>query len=161
MKKTKQQRKSRRSRKPQTKKLGRGFLRQNFPNVRHVVDATSGVQVEVSSRDSQEGQKNQPTECAMAKALRRDSHADGVVIGLSRSYVIKGDTAIRYMTPETVAREITSFDRHQDFAPGTYALAPMSPSQRQDAPRPGKPSSGSYPRRVVHKRTVRVRTLKT
>jgi hypothetical protein len=41
--------------------------------------------------------------------------------------LIKGNTAYRYITPESVVREIISFDRHQDFAPGDYGL--RSPSK--------------------------------
>jgi len=113
--------------KRRVKKLkGRGFLRQHFPKVKEVVDAVKGVQVAVLPRDNIEGRKNQPSECAMAKAMRRDFKADGVIIGLSTSYIIKGERAIRYETPESVSREITSFDRHHDFAQAStrYRLSP-------------------------------------
>lgn len=140
------------------KPSGKSFLRKHFPQVREVIDATKPVKVVVSAKDNTDGQKNQPTECAMAKAMRREFKADGVIIGLSVSYIIKGTQAIRYKTTDTVAREITSFDRHQDFAPGVYGLSPISPANRTDHPR-GKPS-GTNPARMVHKTTARVRTLK-
>jgi hypothetical protein len=145
--------------KRRVKKLkGHGFLRQHFPKVTEVVDATKGVRVTIKQRDTIEGRKNQPTECAMAKAMRRDFDADGVVIGMSYSYLIKGERATRYKTPPSVAREITSFDRHQDFAPGEYGLGPISPSQRLGHRSSGSSGPRSHP--VVHKRTVRVRTMK-
>ncbi len=136
----------------------RGFLRRHFPKVTEVVDATRGVKVVVKESDNVVGRKNQPTECAMAKAMKREFDADGIIIGLSTSYIIRGEKATRYETPETVSREITSFDRHQDFAPGVYGLAPVSPSRRSGQPS-GK-SSGRKTRPIVHKRTVRVRTLR-
>jgi len=135
------------------------FLRRHFPNVEEVADATKPVKVIVKSSDSVTGKRKAPTECAMARAMKREFDADGVIIGLSRSYIIKGRKAIRYHTPDTVARELVSFDRHHDFAPGIYSLSPMSPSSLQRSGT-GTPSSGSNPARIVHKRTVRVRTLK-
>lgn len=135
----------------------RSFLHRHFPQVTEIVDATKAVRVTVGIEDNIKGKKNQPTECAMARAMRRDFNADGIIIGLSRSYIIKGKKAIRYQTTDTVAREIVSFDRHQDFAPGTYALSPISPSTRHGG---GRASSGTHPNRLVHKQTARVRTLK-
>ena len=79
------------------------------------------------------------------------------------SYVIKGKSAIRFATPERVQREIVSFDRHQDFAPGEYHLTPKSPSSRLgkshrcEKRRPG--GAGKTPKRKVHKSNVRVRLL--
>lgn len=142
----------------------KGFLRTKFPRVREVVDATRGVRVSVKPRDTIEGRKNQPTECAMAKAMRRDFDADGIIIGLSYSYLIKGEKATRFKTPASVAREITSFDRHHDFAPGEYGLSAISPSQRlgldKSEERKRRASRVTHPSRLVHKETVRVRTLK-
>ena|SRR6267378_2826458 len=148
--------------KRKVKKLrGRGFLRQHFPQVKEVEDAVKGVVVTVRQRDNVDGRKNQPTECAMARAMKREFNADGVIIGLSTSYIIKGEKAIRYETPESVGREITSFDRHHDFAPGEYGLGPVSPSRRSDTEkRPRGSGTDTRKSRIVHKETVRVRTLK-
>lgn len=137
---------------------GRSFLHRHFPNVKEVVDATKAVKVIVQSRDNVEGRKKQPTECAMAKAMRREFNADGVIIGLSRSYIIRGDKAVRYQTPDSVARELVSFDRHQDFAPGVYSLSPISPSSHRGYS--GSQARGRGTRPIVHKATARVRTLK-
>ncbi len=136
---------------------GRSFLRRHFPGVEEVVDATKAVKVIVGKRDNRRGKKGQPTECAMARAMKREFNADGVIIGLSRSYIVKGKKAIRFQTTDTVAREIVSFDRHQDFAPGIYSLSPISPSTSHPS---GKNSgAGTHPNRIVHKHTARVRTL--
>jgi hypothetical protein len=145
--------------KRRVKKLkGRSYLRRHFPNVEEVVDAVRAVKVIVRSRDNIEGRKNQPSECAMARAMKREFDADGIIIGLSRSYIIKGKKAIRYQTPDTVQRELVSFDRHQDFAPGIYGLSPISPSNHK--PEKRTRGSGTHPNRLVHKRTARVRTLR-
>jgi hypothetical protein len=107
------------------------MVKKQFPQVEEVVDATEGVRVRVQKRDSHEGRKKQPNDCALARACRREMKADGAIINVAFSYVIKGKTATRYMTSTAVAREITSFDRHQDFAAGDdYLLSKVPPAAR-------------------------------
>jgi len=133
-------------------------IRRSFPQVKHVVDSTKQMGVIVQSRDCVEGKKMQASECALARATRRQYHADAAVIGLSFSYIIKGDTAVRFKTPTSVAREIVSFDRHQDFAPGKYALSPVAPTARQGAWSKKDHGKSHSPKRITH-HTVRVREL--
>ena len=105
-------------------------IRRLFPKVKKAFDSAVPIEVDVKSEDCREARRLDPTECALARAAKRELKADGVVIGISTSYVIKGDRAVRFATPESVRREIVSFDRHQDFAPGNYHLPPKSPSNR-------------------------------
>jgi hypothetical protein len=139
-----------------------GSVRQYFPGVKKVVDATANAAVAVEQQDCQGGEQLQPDECALARAIKREGRGDGAIVGLSYSYVVSGRTATRYRTPETVGREITSFDRHGDFAPGNYLLSAPSPSQRLGS-RPGrakgKRTKAQQDRRIVHKKTVRVREM--
>lgn len=132
-----------------------------FPQVTRVIHAKKHVIVEVSSKDCKEGKGFQTNECALAKAAKRQFKADGVAIRLSDSFVIKGKTAIRFMTPETVKRELVSFDRHHDFAPGIYRLSPAPPQWSKSKIRGvGHSHKGGHNRKTntkVH-RTVRVRT---
>src|SRR5207302_4418443 len=107
-----------RRRKPTGPKLPRSIKRL-FPQVEEAVDSKHRVTVQVTAKDSARGKRLKATECALAVAAKRDFKADGVVIGLSRSYIINGKKAVRFATPAHIAREIISFDRHQDFAPGT------------------------------------------
>jgi hypothetical protein len=132
------------------------MVRKLFPTVKKVVDATRPVRLEVTKADNEAGRRHDPSGCALAKACLRQLKADGAIINVSTSYVVKGDTATRYKTSETVAREITSFDRHQDFVPGKdYLLAAVSPSIRLDAPRnrgaERGPHKASRPHRIIHK----------
>jgi len=53
-----------------------------------------------------------------------------VIIGLTTSYIIRGNTATRYGNPETVSREIVSFDRKAGFDEGIYLLSAICPSNR-------------------------------
>lgn len=144
---------------------GSSFLRRNFPQVEEVVDSKKSVEVVVEQADCTQGVKGEPTECALARAAKREFAADGMVIGMSYSYIIKGTVAYRFVTSNAVGREITSFDRHQDFAPGTYILGKVSPSNRlgmgAERDRERRLAGGGHSqRRIVHKRTARVRSLR-
>lgn len=134
-------------------------LRRLFPEVEECSDSEQRVEVSVKQQDCNDGKQKRATECAMAKAAKRQFKVDGVVIGLSRSYIIKGKKAVRFKTPESVAREITSFDRHHDFAPGEYHLAPVSPTSRMGKPAGTKHSGSRNANRKVHRATARVRVL--
>lgn len=138
-------------------------IRRNFPRVTEVRDATKSIIVSVEKIDAHTGKKNNPEECALARACVRKNIADGAMIGVSTTWLIKGNVATRYKTSEGVAREITSFDRHQDFQPGKdYVLGKVSPSSRRGGPS-GKNKApkkhGGEP--VIHRhRTTNIRNLR-
>jgi hypothetical protein len=137
-------------------------IQRQFPQVKEVTDATKAVILEVTQADVDGATKNDPKNCAMAKALERTHLADGAIIGIGVSYLIKGTEAVRYTTVPTVAREMVSFDRHKDFAPGkNYRLGPVPPGHRfgeRMRVRPSGSSKGSGAHTTVH-RTVRVRVV--
>lgn len=106
-------------------------LRKMFPLLEKVVDATEGVTVAVTKADSRIGRKKDPQSCALARACVRSKICDAAVIGIGNSYLINGNVATRYKTSIGVSREITSFDRHQDFATGKdYLLSKIAPAMR-------------------------------
>lgn len=107
-----------------------GRLRKRSPKVTQVLDATSPIKITVKDADCKDGVGSDFSECALAKATRREFKADACLIGLSYSYVIKGKTAVRYKTPQSVSREIVSFDRHHDFDTGVYHLASVPDTQK-------------------------------
>jgi hypothetical protein len=100
------------------------LVQKYHPNVTSIVDAKKPIAIFVTQEDCKQGTKGAPNSCAMAKAFSRDW--DGAIISKSVSYLINGTKAFRYLTPESVVREIVSFDRHQDFAPGKYGLSAAS-----------------------------------
>jgi hypothetical protein len=104
------------------------IVKKYHPNVTRVKDATKATRIQVTAEDCKSGTKKGPSSCAMARAFERKY--DGAIISLTTSYLIKGDTAYRYNTPETVTREIVTFDRHKDFRPGSYSLRPIEPARR-------------------------------
>jgi len=80
---------------------------------------------------------------------------------MTSSYVIKGKKALRFATPASVQREIVSFDRHGDFAPGDYTLVPKAPSSRlgHGYNKDGDHGTNKKPlKRKIH-RSARVRVL--
>ena len=130
-----------------------------YPQVEKAYDADKAIEVSVSKKDCADAQRLNPTECALAQAAKRELHAEGVVIGMASSYIIKGKTAYRYQTPGSVAREIVSFDRHQDFAPGDYYLLPKAPSAKfGETHRGNRTNPNKKVRRKVHT-SARVRVL--
>jgi hypothetical protein len=138
-------------------------IKRAFPHVKEVLDAVEPVEVHVSSTDCKKAVGLDPTECAMAKAVKREFHADGAIIGMSTSYIIRGNKALRFNTPQSVQREIVSFDRHQDFEPGEYYLMPKPATKRLGSGSynysKNKPS-GSKKHRKYNK-TMKIRTLPT
>lgn len=105
-------------------------VKERFPQVNAVADALQSVRIDVKSDDRKKAAPQDFTECAFAKAACRTFNADGAFIGITTSYLIFGDKAVRFHTPESVAREVVTFDRHQDFSTGTYRLSPVSKCRR-------------------------------
>ena len=109
-------------------------VKKHFPQVTKVVDSKTSILVTVSKADTASGRKKDPEQCALAKACVRQKLADGAIIGLTRSYLIRGNVAIRFNNAQAISREITSFDRHHDFAAGqNYRLSKISPKQTVEA----------------------------
>jgi hypothetical protein len=105
-------------------------IKKLFPNVKIVKDADTAVAVEVTASDNRQGATKDPEDCAMARACKREYGLDGVIISLSKAYLVKGDTAIRYEVPPSLRSEVVSFDRNKTFEPGVYSLSPVSAEHR-------------------------------
>ncbi len=114
--------------KPGTKSLN--IVRQYFPKVTQLVDANKRAIIEVTKEDVKSVGIKDPIMCAFARACYRSFDADGVIIGLTTSYVIMAKRGIRFKNSETLSREIISFDRRGGFDPGLYLITPFSPRQR-------------------------------
>jgi hypothetical protein len=137
-------------------------LKRMFPSVTECYDADRAVEVEVKQVDVKNSVSKDPTKCAVARAFQRETHVESAIIGLSYSYLIKGKTAVRFKTPESVRTELVSFDRHGDFDAGRYYLTPPEPSGRLGASRSGltAPNASHAAKRRIHK-TGRVRVLES
>lgn len=128
-------------------------LRRYFPQVDRVADANKPLKVHVTSKDVKNAKERQEDSCAVAKACERIPDVDGALIKTTTAYVIKGNLAIRYLVPETVTREIVSFDRNKDFRPGEYQLSAMNKAHRIQGPRGG--GNHTKPRGILkHRRPL-------
>lgn len=97
-----------------------GIVKKYYPQVKSIRDAKNDLVVQVVAADCKKSRSKSPDSCAMAMSLKRIY--DGAVISLSTAYIIDGTKAVRFTVPAAVARELISFDRHHDFAIGTYKL---------------------------------------
>lgn len=135
-------------------------IQKQFPQVDEVVDATKSIHISVTENDNKKATKKDPYGCAMVRACIRNKIADGAIIGIGYSYLIKGRKATRYKTSVSVAREIVSFDRSKRFEAGTdYILSKIAPSSRFDSRKRSKRPSGTHPKRHIH-RTANIRVLR-
>lgn len=140
------------------------IIRRQFPQVKQVVDAKKTISIQVTPQDCASGRKKDPNNCAMVKACVRTKIAEAAIVGVSYSYLIKGDKATRYKTSVGVGREITSFDRNQEFAEGdNYKLSKVAPSNAlgKKYPRNGKaPRKSTIPSPVAVHRTANIRVIR-
>jgi hypothetical protein len=103
---------------------------KKFPNVKTAHDAYSPIKIRLQTKDTAASKQKAADECAFARAVCREMDADGAYIGMVESCVIVDDKVIRFQTPESVRREIVSFDRHRDFRAGEYQLSAVCPKRR-------------------------------
>lgn len=133
------------------------IVQKVFPNVTHVKDARKDASVEVTKRDTTSATVRNHKACAMAVACKRKMDLDGVIMSVSIAYLVKDNVATRYKVPESVAREITAFDRDAVFEPGEYNLRAISPAARLDrtpnasVSKSSKQSNGGLAKRFRHK----------
>lgn len=127
-------------------------LKKHFPNVTRVADASAALEVTVTKDDGSHGKKKQEDACAMANACVRQYGCEGALIRPRVAYLISGDLAIRFSVPNSVAREIVSFDRHHDFRPGDYQLSAISKCNRLGRETPHR--TDARPGRHKHRRPL-------
>ncbi len=108
-------------------------VRRFFPQVTSVVDATHNAAIEVTAKDASSKAVKDHNGCAMAVACKRKFHLDGVIISRSVAYLVKGKQARRFKLPESVSREVVSFDRGASFAPVKYTLSAVPDSGKMNA----------------------------
>ena len=98
------------------------IIQKNFPEVKKVVDSKKGLTIEVTGRDVSSSKRKKHSECAMAVACKRALNLDGVIISMSKAYLIKDGTATRFDVPASIRTEVVSFDRGSGFETGEYEL---------------------------------------
>ena len=106
------------------------MIHKFFPKVEFVEDATKPEIVEVTASDNAHSDVKSHRTCALALACKRFFKADGVIIGLTTSWIIRRNKATRFLNSGTTSREITSFDRKAGFDVGRYLLTPVPEGSR-------------------------------
>jgi len=129
--------------KPKVHKAHLTKIQKLFPKVTTITDATESLTVEVRARDNRRGTPKHPSDCAMARACKRELGLDGAVISLSKAYLIRGSVATRYIVPPSLSKEVVVFDRSHSFEPGTYQLSKVPATRRIGRGGGGEHSDGS------------------
>jgi hypothetical protein len=129
-----------------------------YPQVRRVKDAKKPLFLDVTAKDCARGKTGKMDSCALVRAISR-TEGHPALISRSVAYTIEGTTAVRFALPDTVTREIVSFDRTKTFMPGRYRLAKPFPTNQLGAVRPkhGPKRGGKDPKRGTLHRTAGVR----
>lgn len=104
------------------------IVQRHFPKVTKIIEAKENLEIEVLPVDDKNSKRRDHEACAMAVACKRAYKADGVIISRSVEYLVKDNLAVRFFIPESVSREIVSFDRGGAFNPGVYHLRKPSES---------------------------------
>lgn len=111
-------------------------VRELYPDLRQVRDATEPLRIRVRTSDIQQGEVKIAENCALSLACRRQQKCDAAIIRMRVAYLIFGTRAVRYKVPESVRRELVAFDRARAFEPGLYQLSVPIPSARLGEVRP-------------------------
>jgi len=136
------------------------IVQKFFPNVTRVKDAKEPLMVEVLKRDTESAKVKNHSACAMAVACKRVLKADGVIVSVTTCYVVHGTSAMRYKLPESVSREVVSFDREAGFAAGSYTIHPSNPSHKLGHGHEGsKANTGKGKKQVWKHHTLGIRTV--
>lgn len=126
-----------------------------------VKDAINPLMIHIKQCDIVGSKKADASNCAAARALKREVGSEAKVF-LTRTYVKVGKVWARFITPESISREITAFDRGAAFEPGEYVLTAPSKAARLDykkkptGPKKARNGKSNKPRHV----TASVRQMK-
>jgi hypothetical protein len=126
-----------------------------------VKDAMNPLMIHIKPCDINGSTKADASNCAAARALKREIGSEAKVF-LTRTYVKVGKVWARFMTPESISREITAFDRGAQFESGEYQLNPPSKAERLGGrPKPTGPKKASTNRTAKARHiTASVRKMK-
>ena len=135
------------------------IVQKYFPEVTSVQDAKEGILIEVTPKDNKSALVRNHKACAMAVACKKKTQADGVIVSISKAYVVIGKTAYRYEVSEHAQREIISFDRNAGFAPGEYQLNAPGPRSRLGVNHIQAFHRDLKAKKIVHRKTDGIRTV--
>lgn len=97
-------------------------VHDKWPDVTSVKDAKNHLRLEIGQCDIDKGERSNGERCAVAQNVKRTQRCDGVMVARSVCYIKRGTTAIRYIVPLHIQKELIAFDRGGAFMPGIYEL---------------------------------------
>jgi hypothetical protein len=113
-------------------------------------NAKGKVTVKITAEDIKKAKRKDAHKCAAALAcLRQVPHCTDAEIGTAvtiLTFAAYGDhkaRRVRFRTPPSFVRELTSFDRSGKMAPVEVTFAPRQPSHQPSGKRMGGPSTRS------------------
>ena len=117
-----------------------------------VLDGKRTLVIHVTRRDIRGASPRDPSDCAVARACRRELDVLEARVHLSRTYLRTNDTNwLRYVTPKAIRDELIAFDRGGRFEPVETALRPIWPSEVQGTKRKSGPrKDAGKPRRTPY-----------
>lgn len=91
-----------------------------------VVNGTYPIRFVITPSDIRASKPKDPTNCAAARACKRQLMVSEVRIHLQRVFLKVGNEWLRFYTPNSLRREIIQFDRGHGFEPGEHVLRPLT-----------------------------------
>ena len=98
------------------------------------VDAQKPLAIEVTARDIKLAKAQNSKECALSRAVKRAMPVKAAYFLRTTAWLEFSDRMVRYRLPQSVQKEIVSFDRNKMMSVGEYVLSPVEP-QTQRKPR--------------------------
>ena len=93
-----------------------------------IEDSASPVLVTVTNHDVVNAKKKDSKDCAFSRAALRVPGVLGAYFFLKTAFLEYKDKIVRFTLPQSVQKEIVSFDRAQILAPGIYQMSAVSPA---------------------------------
>ena len=116
-------------------------VQKYFPDVKSIVDGHRPIVLTVTNKHVTRGVKRDPKNCPAALAVNElRPKPDGALVHKHVAYIVRGDTAERYMVPVATRDAIVQEDLSGDFKPGLYVLTPPTLGNQLGRERP--PATG-------------------
>ena len=113
-------------------------------------NAHQSLRFKVTKSDIENGQPNDPCNCAAARALKRTLRAHTVEVYRDVTYVVQtrdAKSGLKYHTSPQLRLETVVFDREGNFYPGEYDLYPYR--DQPSKPKRAGATTGTKSRRNV------------
>lgn len=94
------------------------------------VDADNSLSLVVTARDIKLAKAANSKECALARACKRELRVKAAYFLRTVAWLEYPDKMVRYRLPQSVQKEIVSFDRSKMMSTGEYTLSPVTPMKR-------------------------------